>query len=231
MQISTVASTAVRIDLGSSLYPPRLLDLYDPPSSLYIYGNIHLLKMPMIAIVGSRNASTQGLKSAGLFARQLSKAGALIISGMAKGVDSAAHRAVIELGPSHLTAAVLGTGVDLVYPRQNAGLAQAIGQQGVLISELPLGVGPQAWHFPRRNRLIAALALGVVVVEAAEKSGSLITARLAADLGREVFALPGPIDSLNSVGCHLLIQQGAKLAFKPNDVLEELAFYLKTPFK
>uniref|UniRef100_B1XSN3 SMF family protein n=1 Tax=Polynucleobacter necessarius subsp. necessarius (strain STIR1) TaxID=452638 RepID=B1XSN3_POLNS len=155
------------------------------------------------------------------------KAGALIISGMAKGIDSAAHLAVIELGPSHLTAAVLGTGVDLVYPRQNISLAQAIGQQGLLVSELPLGVGPQVWHFPRRNRLIAAIALGVVVVEAAEKSDSLITARLAADFGREVFALPGPIDSLS----HLLIQQGAKLAFKPSDVIEELAFYLKTPFK
>ena len=178
----------------------------------------------MIAIVGSRNASPEGLKNACLFAQALSKAGALIVSGLAKGVDSAAHRSAIGLGPNHCTAAILGTGIDVVYPRQNIELSRAISQQGVLVSEFPLGSGPKAWHFPRRNRIIAALALGVVVIEAAEKSGSLITARLAADLGREVFALPGPIHSANSAGCHLLIQQGAKLTFRPDDVLEELCF-------
>jgi len=218
------ASPAIHIHLGSQNYPPRLYDLYDPPATLYIYGDIRLLKMPMIAIVGSRSASPGGLKNAGVFAQALSKTGLLILSGLAKGVDSAAHQATLELGAKHPTAAVLGTGIDLVYPRQNIGLSKAISQQGLLISELPLGVGPKAFHFPRRNRIIAALALGVVVVEAAEKSGSLITARLAAELGREVFALPGPIDSHNSYGCHLLIQQGAKLAFRPSDVLEELRF-------
>ena len=187
-------------------------------------GDIHLLKRPMVAIVGSRNASPAGLKNAHLFAQALSKAGALIVSGLARGVDSAAHQATLELGPNHCTAAILGTGIDMVYPRQNIRLSRAISQQGVLVSELPLGSGPMAWHFPRRNRIIAALALGVVVIEAAEKSGSLITARLAADLGREVFALPGPIHSANSAGCHLLIQQGAKLVFRPDDVLEELCF-------
>jgi len=215
---------AIQIHLGSPDYPSRLYDLYDPPETLYIYGDIRLLKMPMIAVVGSRNASPEGLKNACVFAQALSKTGLLILSGLAKGVDSAAHQATLELGAQNRTAAVLGTGIDIVYPRQNIGLSRAIGQQGLLISELPLGAGPKAFHFPRRNRIIAALALGVVVVEAAEKSGSLITARLAAELGREVFALPGPIHSNNSAGCHLLIQQGAKLAFRPNDVLEEIRF-------
>ena len=224
MQISSAPHSILKVDRQSPHYPIRLRDLYDPPGCLYLYGNIDFLKKPMIAIVGSRNASPEGIKNAGLFAQALSKAGALILSGLAKGVDSAAHRAVIELGPNHCTAAILGTGIDIVYPRQNIELSRDIGQQGLLVSELPLGSGPQAWHFPRRNRIIAALALGVLVIEAAEKSGSLITARLAAELGREVFALPGPIHQGNSVGCHLLIQQGAKLAFRPDDVLEELCF-------
>ena len=218
------SNRAIQINRGCPDYPPRLYDLYDPPATLYIYGDIRLLKMPMMAIVGSRNASQEGLKNARLFAQALSKAGSLILSGLARGVDSAAHQAALDLGPKHPTAAILGTGIDIVYPRQNIGLSNAIGQQGLLISEFHLGVGPKAFHFPRRNRIIAALALGVVVVEAAEKSGSLITARLAADLGREVFALPGSIHSHNSSGCHLLIQHGAKLAFKPNDILEELHF-------
>lgn len=224
MQTPPAPNSVLQINSKSPYYPIRLHDLYDPPGCLYICGDIHLLQKPMIAIVGSRNASPEGLKNAGLFAQALSKAGALIVSGLAKGVDSAAHQAVIELGPNHSTAAILGTGVDVVYPRQNIELSHAISQQGLLLSELPLGLGPKAWHFPRRNRIIAALALGVVVIEAAEKSGSLITARLAADLGREVFALPGPIHQANSVGCHLLIQQGAKLTFRPDDVLEELCF-------
>ena len=224
MQTSPVPSRAIRIDRQSAYYPQRLKDLFDPPNSLYIDGDIALLKKPMIAIVGSRQASPEGVKNARLFAQALSKAGALIVSGLAKGIDSAAHQAVVELGAGHFTAAILGTGIDLVYPRQNVGLSHAIGLGGLLISELPMGVGPKTWHFPRRNRIIAALALGVVVVEAAERSGSLITARLAADLGREVFAIPGPIQSPNSAGCHLLIQQGAKLAFRPSDVLEELLF-------
>lgn len=215
---------ALQISRGSPDYPPRLYDLYDPPAMLYIYGDISLLKMPMIAIVGSRNATPEGLKNARLFAQALSKAGFLILSGLAKGVDSAAHQATLDLGSKHPTAAVLGTGIDIVYPRQNIALSRAISQQGFSISEFQLGVGPKTFHFPKRNRIIAALALGVVVVEAAEKSGSLITARLAADLGREVFALPGPIHSDNSAGCHLLIQKGAKLASRPEDVLEELHF-------
>ncbi len=231
MQLTPVTTNAIRIDRKSADYPRRLHDLYDPPDSLYIYGDASLLKKPMIAIVGSRNASPEGLKNARYLAQGLARAGALIVSGMAMGIDSAAHHAVIELGSGHFTAAILGTGLDIVYPRQNINLSRAIGQQGLLISELPMGTGPKAWHFPRRNRIIAALSLGVVVVEAAKRSGSLITARLAAELGREVFALPGPISNPNSIGCHLLIQQGAKLIFRTSDVLEELDFYRKTSFK
>jgi DNA processing protein len=231
MQLRPVTTNAIRIDRKNADYPRRLQDLYDPPDSLYIYGDASLLKKPMIAIVGSRNASPEGLKNARYLAQGLARAGALIVSGMAMGIDSAAHHAVIELGSGHFTAAILGTGLDIVYPRQNINLSRAIGQQGLLISELPMGTGPKAWHFPRRNRIIAALSHGVVVVEAAKRSGSLITARLAAELGREVFALPGPISNPNSIGCHLLIQQGAKLAFRTSDILEELDFCRKTLFK
>ena len=231
MQLTPVTTNTIRIDRKSADYPRRLQDLYDPPDSLYIYGDASLLKKPMIAIVGSRNASPEGLKNARYLAQGLARAGALIVSGMAMGIDSAAHHAVIELGSGHFTAAILGTGLDIIYPRQNINLSRAIGQQGLLISELPMGTGPKAWHFPRRNRIIAALSHGVVVVEAAKRSGSLITARLAAELGREVFALPGPISNPNSIGCHLLIQQGAKLAFRTSDILEELDFSLKTAFK
>ena len=231
MQLTPVTTNTIRIDRKSADYPRRLQDLYDPPDSLYIYGDASLLKKPMIAIVGSRNASPEGLKNARYLAQGLARAGALIVSGMAMGIDSAAHHAVIELGSGHFTAAILGTGLDIVYPRQNINLSRAIGQQGLLISELPMGTGPKAWHFPRRNRIIAALSHGVVVVEAAKRSGSLITARLAAELGREVFALPGPISNPNSIGCHLLIQQGAKLAFRTSDILEELDFCRKTLFK
>ena len=214
----------LQIQRNDSRYPARLNDLYDPPKHIFIHGDAHLLNMPMIAIVGSRAASSSGLRHAAFFAQALSKAGALVISGLARGIDGAAHQAVLKLGQGHLTAAVCGTGLDITYPREHASLARAISQQGILISELPLGTGPKPFHFPRRNRLIAALALGVVVIEAAEKSGSLITARLAADMGREVFALPGAINSPLSGGCHKLIQQGAKLVCSPADVLEELNF-------
>jgi DNA processing protein len=214
----------LQIQRNDSRYPARLNDLYDPPKHIFIHGDAHLLNMPMIAIVGSRAASSSGLRHAACFAQALSKAGALVISGLARGIDGAAHQAVLKLGQGHLTAAVCGTGLDITYPREHVSLARTISQQGVLISELPLSTGPKPFHFPRRNRLIAALALGVVVIEAAEKSGSLITARLAADMGREVFALPGAINSPLSGGCHKLIQQGAKLVCSPEDVLEELNF-------
>jgi DNA processing protein len=178
----------------------------------------------MIAVIGSRQASANGLRNATLFANQLAQSGALIISGLARGIDGAAHRATINAPGTHFTAAVCGTGLDTVYPKEHRELAANISQRGLLISELGPGVGPKPFHFPRRNRIIAALALGVVVIEAAEHSGSLITARIAADLGREVFALPGPAHDPLYTGCHQLIQQGAKLVCKPKEVLEELIF-------
>lgn len=213
-----------KIQRGDPLYPARLNNLYDPPDRLYVKGDIRLLSMPMIAVVGSRRASNEGLQNARAFAQALSKAGAMIVSGLARGIDAAAHLAAIDLGKNHFTLAACGTGLDQTYPREHAGLAKLISEQGLLISELPLGAGPKPYHFPRRNRLIAALALGVVVIEAADKSGSLITARIAADLGREVFALPGSIRGPHSCGCHKLIQQGAKLVCSPQEVLEELIF-------
>lgn len=222
MPKSQTPSPITIIERDSQYYPVRLNDLFDPPKLLYIKGSVHLLTMPMIAIVGSRNASAEGLNNARLFAKVLSKAGVLILSGMARGVDGEAHKACIGLGPMHFTAAVFGTGVDVIYPSEFSGLAEAISLQGILLSELPPGSGPKACHFPRRNRIIAALALGVLVIEAAERSGSLITARLAADLGREVFAVPGSIRNPLTRGCHLLIQQGAKLVRSPDEVLEEL---------
>jgi len=214
----------IKIRRGNHAYPARLNNLYDPPDCLYVKGDIGLLSMPMIAIVGSRRASKEGLENARVFAQALSNAGATIISGLAKGIDGAAHQATIDLGNNHFTLAVCGTGLDLTYPREHQNLAKMISQHGLLVSELPLGVGPKPYHFPKRNRIIAALALGVVVIEAADKSGSLITARIAADLGREVFALPGSLRSPHSFGCHKLIQQGAKLVCSPNEVLEELIF-------
>jgi DNA processing protein len=222
MHTSTAPKTIQEIERGSKNYPPRLNHLPDPPTSLYIYGDISLLGAPMIALVGSRKASIEGLKISRSFAQALSKAGLLVVSGLARGIDGAAHTGALSLGSAYQTAAVCGTGLDLTYPKEHTALAKTIGSQGVLISEYPSGTGPQALHFPRRNRIIAALCLGVVVIEAAERSGSLITARIAAELGREVFALPGPVYSPLFAGSHRLIQQGAKLVRNPDDILEEL---------
>jgi len=217
-------SSITRLERGDKKYPSRLNDLHDPPNQLYIDGDIDLLQMPMIAIVGARKASAEGLKNAAFFAQGLSQAGLLVVSGLARGVDGAAHQATLNLGPKHFTMAICGAGVDVIYPKEHLGLAKCIRQQGLLISELPLGEGPKSSHFPKRNRIISALSLGVVVVEAAERSGSLITARLSAELGREIFAVPGSIHNPLSAGCHLLIQQGAKLVRNPKDILEELIF-------
>lgn len=208
------------INRGAGNYPARLNDLFDPPNILFIKGRVELLMMPAVAIVGSRKASAEGLRNAHLFAKALSSAGILVLSGMARGVDGAAHRACV--GINRPTAAVFGTGVDVIYPKEHASLAEQIEKAGLLISELPPGSQANPFHFPRRNRIIAALALGVVVIEAATRSGSLITARLAAELGREVFAVPGSIHNPLAEGCHHLIQEGAKLAYEPDDVLEEL---------
>lgn len=201
-------------------YPPRLLDLADAPIVLFAQGRRELLCAPALAIVGSRNATRQGEQNAAAFAAHLGAAGLCIVSGMAGGIDAAAHRGALDGGAG--TIAVLGTGVDVAYPARNRSLAARIAREALLLSELPLGAGPIAFHFPRRNRLIAALSRGVLVVEAALHSGSLITARLAGDLGREVFAVPGSIHSPLSRGCHRLIREGAKLVESAHDVLDEL---------
>jgi DNA processing protein len=205
----------------SADYPKRLLDLADPPSPLYICGNPALFQMPAIAIVGSRDASLQGLYIASELSRGLAEAGFLVVSGLARGIDGAAHRAALSQ-ETYRTAGVCGTGLYRTYPHEHQGLAKAIARSGLLISEFSPEVGAKPFHFPRRNRLIAALALGVVVVEASTKSGSLITARLASELGREVFAVPGSILGSRSEGCHSLIQHGAKLVHTLSDILTEI---------
>jgi DNA processing protein len=201
-------------------YPPALLQLADAPLILYAQGHRELLARPGLAIVGSRNATRQGEQNAAAFAAHLGRAGLCIVSGLAGGVDAAAHRGALDAGAD--TIALLGTGVDILYPARNRSLGERIARAGLLLSEYPLGAPPLAHHFPRRNRLIAALSRGVLVVEAALHSGSLITARLAADLGREVFAIPGSIHSPLARGCHRLIRDGAKLVETAQDVLEEL---------
>ena len=208
------------LTLADDAYPKQLLEIPDPPAVLYVAGSAQLLSSPALAVVGSRNATPQGLKNARAFASALSEAGLAIVSGLALGVDAEAHRGGLEGRGS--TLAVLGTGVDITYPRRNAPLAAEVQSRGALVSEFPLGTEPHAGNFPRRNRLISGLARGCLVVEAAVDSGSLITARFAADQGREVFAIPGSIHSPLSKGCHALIKQGAKLVESAQDVLEEL---------
>src|SRR5450755_1337386 len=202
---------------GEAGYPPRLAVLDDAPPLLGVRGALDVLMRPMIAIVGSRNASGAGLKFAGMLARNLGEAGFVIVSGLARGIDQAAHRASIESG----TVAVLAGGHDRIYPPEHEELlATIIGNGGAAISEMPLGHVPRARDFPRRNRLISGVALGVVVVEAAHRSGSLITARIAAEQGREVFAVPGsPLDP-RAAGTNDLIKQGATLTTEASDVID-----------
>ena len=209
------------ITLADESYPRALLEIADPPAVLYAHGRADLLQRPALAIVGSRNASAQGESNAGHFARALSDAGLTIVSGLALGIDAAAHRG--GLAGAGSTIAVLGTGVDVVYPNRNAELAAEIARRGLLISEFALGTPAIAHNFPRRNRLISGLARGCLIVEAAIASGSLITARCAADQGRDVFAIPGSIHSPLAKGCHALIKSGAKLVESADDVLAELA--------
>lgn len=208
------------LTLGDEAYPPALLEIPDPPVALYVKGDAALLSRPSLAVVGARNATPQGEANAESFSRALSEAGLCIVSGLALGIDAAAHRGGLA-GPGS-TVAVIGTGADRIYPARNAALARQIAEAGAIISEFPLGIGPLAHNFPRRNRLIAGLAQGVLVVEAALKSGSLITARLATDCGREVFAIPGSIHSPVARGCHQLIRDGAKLVETAVDILDEL---------
>lgn len=209
------------VTLADPDYPPALLEIADPPSLLYLRGNPAHLRQRGLAIVGSRNATPQGRQTAESFARALAGHGLPIVSGLALGIDAAAHRGALDGGGA--TIAVVGTGADRLYPAGNRELAQAILERGVLVSEFPLGTPPLAANFPRRNRIISGLARGVLVVEAAPQSGSLITARLAAEQGREVFAIPGSIHSPLARGCHQLIKQGAKLVETAADILEEFA--------
>lgn len=208
------------LTLVDDAYPKALLEIADPPSLLYVRGNPTILKMRCLAMVGSRNATPQGLQTAENFARTLAAKGLCIVSGLALGIDAAAHRGALSAGGD--TIAVIGTGADRIYPARNKELALAIVEHGAIISEFPLGTPSIAANFPRRNRIISGLSCGVLVVEAAPESGSLITARLAGEQGREVFAIPGSIHSPVARGCHKLIKQGAKLVETANDVLEEL---------
>jgi DNA processing protein len=208
------------ITLADDAYPKALLDAPDPPPLLYAKGRIELLNAPAFAIVGSRNATQQGVAQAEAFGRALSDAGFTIVSGLALGIDAAAHRGGLAGAASSI--AVVGTGLDIVYPARNRDLAHALAQDGCIISEFALGTAAVASNFPRRNRLIAGLGRGCLVVEAALLSGSLITARLANEQGKEVFAMPGSVHSPLAKGCHSLIKQGAKLVESAEDILEEL---------
>jgi DNA processing protein len=214
--------------LGDSGYPASLLEMADPPLMLYVLGaaGFDLTQLQnSIAVVGSRNPTPQGATNARSFARALGDAGLPVVSGLALGVDGAAHQGALDAAgdmPRLATVAVVGTGLDRVYPARHRDLAHRITLQGLIVSELPLGTPPLTQNFPKRNRLIAGLARGTLVVEAALQSGSLITARLASEQGKEVFAIPGSIHSPQSRGCHALIRQGAKLVESVNDILEEL---------
>jgi DNA processing protein len=215
------------VTLADAAFPQSLLQTADPPCLLYAKGNLQLLNRPAIALVGSRNATAQGNGNAEAFACALSQAGLTVVSGLALGIDAAAHRGALN-GPGS-TIAVIGTGADRIYPASNADLARRIAETGVVISEFALGTPAAAYNFPRRNRLISGLSRGVLVVEAAVGSGSLITARMALEQGREVFAIPGSIHSPLAKGCHQLIKQGAKLVESAQDVLEELRWDASSP--
>jgi DNA processing protein len=197
-----------------------LLEISDPPPLLYIKGNSGLLKNDALGIVGSRSATPKGIANAEAFANELSDSRFTIISGLALGIDAAAHRG--GLSGRYSSIAVVGTGLDIVYPARNRKLAHELSERGLIISEFPLGTRPLAANFPRRNRLISGMSRGVLVMEAAIKSGSLITARYALEQGRDVFAVPGSIHSTLSKGCHALIKQGAKLVETAEDILIEL---------
>jgi DNA processing protein len=216
------------VTLADDTYPRSLLEISDPPPLLYAAGRAELLQRTSLAVVGSRNASVQGERNAESFAKAFSDAGLTIVSGLAVGIDAAAHRG--GLAGAGSTIAVLGTGIDVVYPRRNSPLAAQIVERGLLVSEFPLGTEPAAYNFPRRNRLISGLSRGCLVVEAALASGSLITARAAADQGRDVFAIPGSIHSPLCKGCHALIKTGAKLVESADDVLAELSGFRPSRF-
>ena len=206
-------------------YPPLLREICDPPLALFCRGDRSLFTRPCVAMVGSRRASAYAINVAEELASQLGRSGVVVVSGLARGVDAASHRAALDAGGG--TIAVLGTGLDIIYPRSNRALFERIEDEGLIVSELPPGTPPLPPHFPIRNRIISGLTLGTIIVEATSKSGSLITARLAAEQGREVFAVPGSIFAAGSEGTHRLIQYGAKLVHDAADVLEELPGHLQ----
>jgi DNA processing protein len=216
------------VTLGDALYPDGLLNMADPPLLLYLMGRLDWPLTHAVAVVGSRNPTPQGAINARLFSQALAQAGVCVVSGLALGVDGAAHEGALEgvreanLSTTLATVAVVGTGLDRVYPRAHHALAHRIAQQGWVVSEYPIGTPPLAANFPKRNRLIAGLSQATLVVEAALKSGSLITARLALEQGKEVMAIPGSIHATQARGCHALIRQGAKLVESAQDVLEDL---------
>ena len=219
----TQASDQHIVTLADTAYPRALLDIADPPTLIYVRGRLDLLQRSALAIVGSRNPTPQGIKNAENFSAALAQSGLIIVSGLALGIDTAAHLAALSVQGD--TIAVIGTGIDRIYPARNLDLARRIVKQGCIISEFPLGTPAVAYNFPRRNRLISGLARGVLVVEAAAESGSLITARLAGEQGKEVFSIPGSIHSPQARGCHKLIKQGAKLVETVQDILEELDWH------
>jgi len=209
------------IHWNDAQYPPLLKEISDPPALLFVRGDADVLTLPQFAIVGSRNATTSGCETARQFASHLSASGFCIVSGLAAGIDAAAHRGALDTNNS--TVAVLGTGPDQVYPTRHATLADAIAANGALVSEFPPGTPPRRAQFPQRNRLISGMSVGTLVVEAGLRSGALITARLAAEQGREVFAMPGSIHNPTARGCHQLIRSGAKLVETAGDIIEELS--------
>jgi DNA processing protein len=219
------------LTLGDPDYPASLLATADPPLMLYAQGRLGPPPQRALAIVGSRNPTAQGLQNARRFGRAFAESGVTVVSGLALGIDGAAHEGALEGAPPGLlaTIAVVGTGLDRVYPKRHLELAHRIAERGLIVSEYPLGTPPLQQNFPRRNRVIAALSQGTLVVEAAVQSGSLITARLAAEQGKEVFAIPGSIHSPQSRGCHALLRQGAKLVESAQDVLEDLRYVLPAP--
>jgi DNA processing protein len=208
------------IQIGSANYPPLLAEIADPPEELWTRGDQSLLVRTAVAVVGARHASRESLEIAYRLGADLARAGVVVVSGLARGVDSAAHVGALDGGGT--TIAVLGTGIDRVYPAENAELHERIATHGVLVTEFPPGRGPEVYHFPRRNRIISGLAKAVVVVQAAEKSGSLITARCAAEQGRDVMAVPGALTGGINRGGHGLLRDGAKLVETAVDILQEL---------
>jgi DNA processing protein len=209
------------IDSESGDIPELLQQIPGPPTFLYVLGNKDALHLPALAIVGSRNPTRGGMQNAYEFANHLARSGFCIVSGLAQGIDTAAHKGALDAGAK--TVAFLGHGIDRVYPAENRELAHRIAEEGALCSEYALGSAPRREHFPQRNRLISGLSLGTLVVEAARRSGSLISARLAAEQGREIFAIPGSIHNPLSRGCHQLIKQGAKLVESADDIVSELS--------